>query len=92
MASARQGGHPSSPYGLRRTRRSEFRISDFGLQISKKAENRDSPVGAAFPPASPERERWRAGSRDLDCDFYDCNDLNDFYAFYGFYDFYGLTI
>jgi hypothetical protein len=46
------------------------------LRISKKAENRDSPVGAAFPPASPERERWRAGSLDS----------NDFYAFYDFND------
>jgi len=41
-----------------------LRISDFGLRISKKAENRDYPVGAAF-------------SRDLDCDFYDFNNLND---------------
>jgi hypothetical protein len=44
-------------------------------------------VGAAFPDLSLSKV-----SRDLDCDFYDCNDLNDFYAFYGFYDFYGLTI
>jgi hypothetical protein len=39
-------GHPSLPYGLRRDK--EGRISDCGLRISKKAENRDSPVGAAF--------------------------------------------
>ena len=26
----------------------EFRIADFGFRISKKAENRDFPVGAAF--------------------------------------------
>jgi hypothetical protein len=49
-----------------------FGISDF----KKKAENRDSTVGAAFPPASPERERWRAGSRDS----------NNFYAYYDFND------
>jgi hypothetical protein len=31
-----------------RRRRTEDRIADFGLRISKKAEDRDSPVGAAF--------------------------------------------
>ena len=46
-------GHPSSPYGLRRDKEgrrqmAEFRIADFGFRISKKAENRDFPVGAAF--------------------------------------------
>ncbi|RLA86202.1 MAG: hypothetical protein DRG34_06720, partial [Deltaproteobacteria bacterium] len=49
-----------------------MRIADL-----KKAENRDSPVGAAFPDLSLSKV-----SRDLDCGFYD---FYDFYAFYGFY-------
>jgi hypothetical protein len=61
MASARQGGQ-----------RAEFRIADCGLRISKKAENRDSPVGAAF-------------SRDSNA-FYDFYGFYDFYAFYDFSD------
>ncbi|MBW2581779.1 MAG: hypothetical protein JRD00_12795 [Deltaproteobacteria bacterium] len=71
-----QSAGTSGQEAASRNQRSEVRISDFGLRISKKAENRDSPVGAAFPPASPERERWRAGSLDS----------NDFYAFYDFND------
>jgi hypothetical protein len=54
-----------------------FRIADFKTSRRK----RFFPVGAAFPPASPERERWRAGSLDS----------NGFYDFYGFYDFNDLT-
>ncbi len=41
-----------------------FPVSDCGLRISKKAKDRDYPVGAAF-------------SRDLDCDFNAFNNLND---------------
>ena len=39
-----QGGQRSEGRG----QRTEFRIADFGLRISKKAENRDFPVGVAF--------------------------------------------
>ncbi len=82
---------PPSPDGFGAPRRSEGSIkTEVGGQKSeirgqhkdrgRRSEVRDYPVGAVFPPASPERERWRAGSRDLDCDFY------AFYDFYGFYD------
>jgi hypothetical protein len=49
-------------------------LRDFGSRSSKKAENKDSTLGAAFPVLSLSK-----GSRDS----------NTFYRFYDFYDFYG---
>jgi len=48
-------------------------IWDFGFQ--KKSRKQRFYCGSGFP-ASPERERWRAGSRDS----------NNFYAYYDFND------
>jgi hypothetical protein len=70
-------------------------IADFGFRIAefKKQKAEILLWERLSPPASPERERWRAGSRDLSisttstiyCSPFTVYDFYDFYGFYGFY-------
>ncbi len=46
-ATARQGDHPSSPYGLRRDKE-DIRLRPTGYAATRRTGDRDFPVGAAF--------------------------------------------